>query len=57
MASDVGVPYPDEPEGMTAPMHPDTMLGLMRQRQWERLETAARWRRSRRAKSRNSIQE
>jgi hypothetical protein len=36
-------------------MHPDTMIGLMRLRQRERLEFAARWRRSRRAKNRNAI--
>jgi hypothetical protein len=42
---------------MTAPMHPDTMIGLMRQRQRERLEAAANWRRSHRAKSRHASEE
>jgi hypothetical protein len=35
---------------MTAPMHPDTMIGLVRQRQRELIEAAAERRRIRRRK-------
>jgi hypothetical protein len=39
---------------MTSPMHPDTMIGLMHQRQRERLEAAAERRRARHARNRKT---